>query len=263
MRPEEVPDPQVQRELEHLYELFENLVIDIYTYLEENKPDLKEFAVFASSQPPSWRIKRPRPMADVDFGRMIATDTEFYQMFSIISRYVSWHNYELLEKVARRYGSSDLREQMQKYREELEDFEKHTSAEVLQNVIFAGAQPDSVAILAILPHHQPNQLTMNNVTTLKHGIEEKSGLARGAVRTHRIKKSSVEIIFLVPIALAPYVIVSCSCTFSSLFTTEAPLSGDIYERAVYTMYTEEVFRLMGVSDNGMSMIFIGMNSSVV
>ena len=104
---------------------------------------------------------------------------------------------------------------------------------------------------------------MNNVTTLKHGIEEKSGLARGAVRTHRIKKSSVEIIFLVPIALAPYVIVSCSCTFSSLFTTEAPLSGDIYERAVYTMYTEEVFRLMGVSDNGMSMIFIGMNSSVV
>ena len=258
MRPDEVPDAEVQRQLGHLYSLFEELTMKVYTYLSEIKLDRKEFAVLVSSQPPSWKIKRPRKIPDVDFQRIIDPNTEFFQMFCIVKRYVSWHNYELLEKIVNRFGNADLKLQMEKYRTELGDFEQHTSAEVLKNIQFAIAQPDSVAIFAILPQHNLNQFAVSDIRLLKHKIAEKADLAQAAVSTYMIVESSVKIIFLIPNALAPYVMVS-ALAVSPLLTSQGPLPGDICKRAIYTMNTEEVFCLMGVSDNGMiamKMLFI-------
>ena len=250
MKPNEVPDPEVQRQLDHLYNLFDDLMMNVYTYLSEKKPNLKEFAVLVSSQPPSWKIKRPRQIPDVDFQRMIDPSTEFYQMFCIVRRYVSWHNYELVEKIVKRYGNAELQLQMEKYRSELADFEKHTSAEVLKNIQFALPQPDSVAILAILPQHNLNQFPVSDIRHLKHKIAESADLEQAAVQTYMIVESSVKIVFLIPSALAPYVMVS-SLAVAPLLTSQGPLPGDICTRAVYTMNTEEVFNLMGVSDIGM------------
>ena len=251
MRPNEVPDPDVQRQLNHLYDLFDDITMKVYTYLSEIKLDRKEFAVLVSSQPPSWKIKRPRQIPDVDFQRMIDPSTEFYQMFCIVKRYVSWHNYELVEKIVKRYGNSDLKLQMEKYRAELADFEQHTSAEKLKNIQFAIPQPDSVTIFAILPQHNLNQLTGGDIRLLKHKMAEKADLEQAAVQTYMIVESSVKIVFLIPNALAPYVMVS-SLAASPLLTSQGPLPGDICKRAVYTLSTEEVFSLMGVSDNGMT-----------
>ena len=242
----------MQKELEHLYEIFDDLVMSLYSYLDHLKPDLKEFAVFVSNQPPPWKIQRRKHMTERDFYFMIAPNTEFHQMFAIVRRYVSWHNYELVDSIVRRYGNPDLKLKMKNYREELANFEEHTSAEVLKNIEFAICQPDSVALLAILPDHHPNQLSVGDVSHLKHRISEEAGVKKHAIRTFQINESSVEIIFLVPMMLAPYIIVSCSSNASPILKTQGPLPKDIYERAVYRMFTEEVFSLMGVSGNGMN-----------
>ncbi|CAI8052771.1 Tyrosine-protein kinase FRK [Geodia barretti] len=84
---------------------------------------------------------------------------------------------------------------MEKYRTELGDFEQHTSAEVLKNIQFAIAQPDSVAIFAILPQHNLNQFAVSDIRLLKHKIAEKADLEQAAVSTYMIVESSVKIIF--------------------------------------------------------------------
>ena len=49
----DVPDEEVHR-------VFEELRIEIYKYLEESPPDIKEFAVFVLCPMPSWKKKLPK-----------------------------------------------------------------------------------------------------------------------------------------------------------------------------------------------------------
>ena len=244
MRPNEVPDPEVQRDIDHLYQSFDALRMDVFTYLDKMQPDLREFSVFVSLPPPSWKTKRPKMMTNVDLDRIMDPETQFYQMFCVVSQYTSWYNYELLNKIVNRYGSPELKGKMEKYRNELFEFEGRTSTEVLTNIALGMPQSDSVTVIARLPDHHCNQFTARDVRNMKHKYTDEAGIDRAALRTHMINKSSVEIVFLVPIALAPYLMVS---SVSPLLTSESPLPENMYERCIHMIYTEEVFRLMGVS----------------
>ena len=244
MESDDVPDLGVQKEIEELHKSFEALRMDVYCFLEQSQPDLKEFAVFISSPPTSWKSKRPKTMTDVNFDRMIDPNTQFYQMFSIVSKYTNWNNYELLEKIVKRYGNPELKGRMEAYCLEIEDFEDRTSAEVLKYISFAEPLHDSVSIIATLPNHHCNQFTGSDIRRLKRSYADRAGVDRAALRLRTIKKSSVEIIFLVPIALAPYLIVSSG---HPLLTSRDPIPEDIYERCVHLMHTEEILQLMGVS----------------
>ena len=251
MESDEVPDPDVQREIQHLYEAFDILRMDVYNYLEKIKPDLKEFRVFVSFPITCWMKKRPQRMKTVDLDRIVNPKTEFYEMFCIIGQYTNWYNYELLKKIVNRYGDPDLKRKMEEYCKEITEFEDRTSAEVLKNIRFSEAQPDSVSMIARLPDHHCNQFKGSDIRKLKHAITDEAGIDRGALSLHIIHKSSVKIIFLVPIALAPYLMVS---SVSPLLTSPNPLPEDMYERCVQYLDTEEVFRLMGVSNSGMTNI---------
>lgn len=252
MRTDGVPDPDVQREIDHLYQAFETLRMDVFNYLDKTKPDLKEFSVFVSSPPPAWKTKRPKPMTDVNLDRIMNPETEFYQMFCIVSQYTSWYNYELLKKIINRYGDPDLRRKMEEYCTGLSEFESRTSAEVLKNIAFCRPQSDSVTIIANLPDHHCNQFTGSDIRKLKHALTDEAGTDPATLRTYMIHESSVEIIFLVPISLAPYLIVSSVCP---LLASQGPLPENVYERCVHLVHVEEVFRLMGVSSFGMATIF--------
>ena len=246
MRPDEVPDPEVQKDIDHLYQSFDTLRMDVFSYLDKMQPDLdlREFSVFVSLPPPSWKTKRPKMMTNVDLDRIMDPKTQFYQMFCVVSQYTNWYNYELLEKIVNRYGNPELKGKMEKYRTELFAFEAGTSTEVLTNIALGTPQSDSVTIIARLPDHQCNQFTASDIRELKHKYTDRAGVDRAALRTHMINKSSIEIVFLVPIALAPYLMVS---SVSSLLTSDSPLPENMYERCVHFIHTEEVFRVMGVS----------------
>ena len=251
LRSDEALDEEVQREIQRLHQEFEALRMEIYSYLEETKPNLKEFAVFVSCPMPSWKTKRPKQMKDIDLDRIMQPGTEFYQMFCVVNQYTNWYNYELLDNIAQRYGNPELKGKMATYCSNLAEFEHHTSAENLKSIELGKPLADSVSTIARLPEHHCNQFTMSDIRRLKHGYANNAGLDPAAVRTNVIFESSVEIIFLVPVSLAPYLIAS-SLTASPLFTTQNPLPEDIHERCVYYMHAEEVFHLMGVSNYGMS-----------
>lgn len=253
MELDEVPDSEVRREIQDLHESFEELRMDVYSYLAKRKPDLEEFRVLVSSPAPSWKRKRPQRMTDVALDRIMNPETKFYQMFCIISRYTSWYNYELLEKIVKRYGDPDLKRRMEKYCTQITDFEDRTSAEVLKNIRFCEPQSDSVSMIAMLPEHQCNQFTMGDIRKLKHAKADEARIDRASLRLCIVHESSVKIIFLVPIALAPYLMVSSE---SPLLTSPNPLPEDMYERCVQYLDTEEAFRLMGVGNPGMTSLFM-------
>jgi hypothetical protein len=240
LQQEEIPGEEVREAIMHLYEEFEELRLDVYHYLEMTLPNPKHFAVFVSCRMPSWKKKRPNQsqVEGVD-----KTGIEFYQMFCAVSQYIDWYNYELLDRIVQRYGNPQLKGRMEKYRTKMVEFESCTSADKLKNIEFAKPLEDSVAIIARLPDHHCNQFMGSDMRGIKHQYTSAAGLDNAALRTHMINESSVEIIFLVPISLAPHLMMS-SLTVSPLLTSQDPLP-DIHERCVYDMHAEEVFRLMG------------------
>ena len=246
--PDQVIDAEVQREMDALHESFESLRMNVYSYLSSQKPDLKEFRVFVSSPPPAWKKKRQLPMTNVDLDRIMKRETEFYEMFCVITQYTNWYNYELLKKIISRYGNPALKQQMENNCAELSDFESHTSADLIKSVSLSVPQPNSVSLVVRLPNHQCSQFYMSEIRTLQHAITDQAGVDQAALRIHMIVQSSVEIIFLVPIGLAPYLMVS---SVSPLLTSQDPLPKDVYERCVHVVHAEEAFRLMGVSEHGM------------
>lgn len=246
LRPDEVPDEEVQEEIMHLHQDFEKLRMEIYNYLEQFPPNLKEFAVFVSCPMPSWKKTLPKNIEGVNLQQIMQPGTEFYQMFIVVSQYTNWYNYELLDNIAQRYGSPELKGKMAAYRSKLAEFESHTSAEKLKNIELARPLADSVSIIAKLEDNHCNQFTGSDLRKLKDQYTNEAGVDNAALRMHMVKKSSVEIIFLVPISLAPNLMVS-SLTVSPLLTSQNPLPEDMHERCVYYMHEEEVFRLMGVS----------------
>ena len=251
----DVPNEEVQEDIMLLHRVFEELRMEIYKYLEEYPPDIREFAVFVSCPMPSWKKKLPRNIEGFDLKQIMKPGTEFYQMFIVISQYTNWYNYELLDNVTQRYCNPELKGKMTAYRLKLTDFESRTSAEKLKNIELARPLADSASVIAKLEDNQCNQFTGSDIRRLKHEYTNQAGLDPAAARVHMIKKSSVEIIFFVPISLAPHLMVS-SLTVSPLLTSPIALPDDIHERCVYYMHVEEVFRLMGVSNYGMNLIFI-------
>ena len=251
LRPEEVPDEEVQKEIATLEGDFNELSMDIYTYITKTKPDFDEFAVFISLPVSSWKTKRPKQMTDIDLDRIMEPDAEFRQMFIVVNQYTNWYNYELMDNIAKRYGNPELKGKMGNYCLKMADFERRTSAEKLKNIVLARPLAASASIIAILPHNHCNQFRGSELRRAKHRYTEEAGLNPAAVRMYMVReKSPVEIIFLVPISLAAHLMVS-SLIISPLLTSQEPLPEDMHERCVYYMNAEEVFRLMGVSTYGM------------
>ena len=252
MQPDEVPDPEVQRELDQLYQSFDSLRMDVYTYLNDLQPDLNDFAVLVSSPAPSWKTKRPKPVTDINLDRIMNPETQFHEKFCIVCRYVDWYNYELLEKIVKRYGNPELKRKMEEYRSEVDDFESRTSAEVLKHIVLGQPLADSVTVIARLENNHCNQFTGRDIRRLKCQCANEAGVDPATIRLHIIVEHSVEIVFLVPIALAPYLLAG---SVSPLLTSQSPLPENMYERCVHIMHAEEIFHLMGVSSSGMTTIF--------
>ena len=216
--------------------------MDVYRFLSKKAPDLKEFRVFVSSPPPAWKIKRQKPLIDVDLDRIMKSD-EFHEIYMVLSQYINWYNYELLNRIVEEYGNPSIKQQMENYRTKIDEFEEHTNLDSVKNIPLCQPQPDSVAIIVRMPNSQCNQFQLNEIRMMQHTFADEAGIDHAAVRTHMVVQSSVEVIFLVPLALAPYLIVSSVCP---LLTSQEPLPEDVYERCVQIIHTEEAFRLMGV-----------------
>jgi len=138
------------------------------------------------------------------------------------------------------YGSPTIKQQMEDYRTRVDEFEKNTDLDAVKNIPLFQTQSDSVAFVVRMPNHQCSQFRLNEIRIMHRALTDEAGIDCAAMRTHMIVPSSVTIIFLVPLALAPYLMVS------PFLTSQKPLPEDIYERCVRVIDAEEAFRLMGV-----------------
>jgi len=86
---EHVLDPAVRKEMDELHQHFEKLRMDVYRFLSKKPPDLNEFRVFVSSPPPAWKMKRQRPLTEVDLDRIMKSD-KFHEIYILLSQYINW-----------------------------------------------------------------------------------------------------------------------------------------------------------------------------
>ena len=144
MRPDEVPDPEVQEKMAQLHRSFEEIRMEVYEHIEHTKPDRKMFAVFITCPQPSWKIKCPPTMADAHLDRIMQPEAEYYQMFVVINQYANWFNYELIKGIVDRYGNPVLKGIMEDYCTKLVEFENNTS-------LCKGLLPNSAPIAGLTP----------------------------------------------------------------------------------------------------------------
>ena len=239
---EQVLDPAVREEMKELHHLFEKLRMDVYRFLSKEPPDLNEFRVFVSSPPPAWKMKQQRSLTEVDLDRIMKSD-KFHEIYMVLSQYINWYNYELLNSIVEEYGNPPIKQRMEDYCTRVDEFEERTTVDSVKNIPLCQPQPDSVAFIVRMPNHQCSQFHLNEIRRMQHALADEGGVDRAAVRTHMFVQSSVKIIFLVPLALAPYLMVS---SVSPILSSQEPLPENVYERCVHVIHTEEAFRLMGV-----------------
>lgn len=229
--------------MEELYQLFEQLRLDVYSFLSKELSDLNEFRVFVSSPPPAWKLERQKPLSDYHL-ECIKTDDAFHEIYMVLSQYTTWYNYELLKSIVEKYANPPIKQRMQHYCTKLNEFEERIILDSVKDISFCQPQQNSITIIIKMPNHQCKQLHLNEIRKMQHALADEAGIERAAVRIYKVVEGSVEIIFLVPLALAPYLIVSSICP---LLTSQESLPESVDKRCVHTIHTEEAVRLMGVS----------------
>lgn len=238
--------PDVQRNINNLYKSFEKLRSDVYVYLHNLKPDIKEFETLVSFPQPALKIK-PRKSQSAITLEQLCKEVRLIDLLRTVNCYSTWFNFEQLDGIVEKYGNSDLKGRMEKYRSELTEFETGTCLEKLNGVELAELQEDSVSIIVRLPHHHCSSFKASYVRKLKKNYTDKARLGPAALRIYKISGSTVKIIFLVPIALAPHLLVA-SFKPMSVLTSQKSLPSSVYERCVHMIHEDEASSLMMVSD---------------
>ena len=247
--PEQVHDPDVQRSINNLSKSFDKLRADVYTYLHHTKPDIKEFEALVCCPQPAWKTNPRKSLSSVTLERLSKYEVQLNHLCRKVDCYSTWFNFELLESIVKKFGNSDLEKRMDKYRFELTEFEDGISLDKLNSAEFATPQEDSVTIIARLPNHHCSFFKASDIRRLKKNYTDKASLNPASLRIYKISGSTVEIIFLVPIALAPHLLITTYKPVSVLTSQTSSLPSCIYERCVHKMHTEEVFSLMKVIFN--------------
>ena len=121
------------------------------------------------------------------------------EILDILDPYWNYREYAFLERIIKKFGTSELKEEMKDYISELEEFEKKTSVKD-----YNSAAQDKIEIpthfkeLAITQLKDPAQCSLYDVRQLINDIVNRSTLAEYAVFVKSLSPSSVKIVLAFP-----------------------------------------------------------------
>ena len=164
---------------------------------EESRKFLRDFQVTLTSLPLFKQYE------DMDFLKSeknrIKKAKNVDEIFDILDPYWSYVDYDLLEHIIKRFGTSDLQEEMRKYVTELEQFEKETtvhdfSLAIQEEVVI----PARYGKLAVKLKNDSKMFTLHDVRQFKKSLEGELSLKEYTLLFRGRSSNSVKIILAFP-----------------------------------------------------------------
>ena len=158
---------------------------------------LNEFRITLTTLPLSKRHQHMHFLKHEEDRIKKAKDIE--EIFDILEPYWNYVDYALLKHIIKEFGTSELKEEMEKYIAELELFEKKTT---VQN--YDSATPDGRNVPAyfetveVMQVKDPAKCTLYEIRQFQNDIVNQSALKEYSVFRKRVSCSSVNIILAFP-----------------------------------------------------------------
>ena len=123
------------------------------------------------------------------------------RVFMTLRTYISFFNYEIIERLITQYGTNDDKKQLQDYYKELDTFCQRNVYEIPPNAL---SNPRPEAKELVLKCTQ-DTLTLHDVRAIKEKAARILGLQYSTLQLHTIEKGCVELHFLISAAVANHI----------------------------------------------------------
>ena len=192
---------EISEEAAHLQEKFVSVVIStkVCFMVKATKSEdfLTEFKVTLTTLPLSKRHQHLLFLKTEKNQIMKAEDID--EIFDILDPYWNYVNYAFLDYIIRKFGTSKLKEKMEKYIAELETFEKKTSVYDFDLAVTDKRSiPANLKMITIRLARDPNKCSLYEVRQFKNAVINRSTLNDYAIYLKGISCSSVKITLAVP-----------------------------------------------------------------
>lgn len=133
----------------------------------------------------------------------INTTEDVEEIFGILKPYCNYFDYEFLEHIVNEFGTSELRQKMKEYIEELERFEKTTSIQLIFNIpnLLQRNFPGHFVKMVIQVGWNAAECMLYKVRELKNVVADHWNLNRYAVYLMEVKQGSLMIVLAIPPSL--------------------------------------------------------------
>ena len=164
--------------------------------------------------------------------REIAESQLLDPIFVVLNQYWTFVQYELLEYVAKQYGSTALLEEMEAYVAEMDELEEEIGIDHITAVRLCYQRPNSVAIEV---HLSSIHRTLSSLRQAQRSLAEQCELHPHTIRTYQSIPGSTVLTLLIPYSVAGHVL----ATLRGLQPARELLSKPVEERVIYTMEEPE------------------------
>ena len=227
---EKINDAEVKSKVKQKDNQFRTLVRSTHQHIsctiETKGGGLADFKVAVTLLPGS--LNGYHILLSPDDRSAISNASSYDQIFVVLNQYWTFVQYELLEYVVQEYGNDDLKKEMKKYIDDMDELEAQVGIDHFTAVKLCAPRPDSVAMEVHLSGLQHN---LRNTRLVQRSMAEQCGLHPHTVRTFQSTPGSTIITLLIPYAVAGHVMATLHGTMPARDLLSRPLE----ERVVYTM----------------------------
>ena len=229
---ERISDAEVKSKVTQKDTQFRTLVRKTQQHLSRSKKgDFAAFKVAITYMPASPHGHHI--LLSPDDRNDIMKATSFDQIFVVLNQYWTYSQYELLAYVVQEYGNDGLKEEMKKYRTDMEELEVQISTNHFTIVELCYPRPDSIVIEV---HLSGSQHKLHDARFVQLSVAEQCGLHPHTIRTFKCTPDPTVITLLIPYAVAGHVM----ATLYGMKPAGDLLSKPMEERVVYTMDEAEI-----------------------
>ena len=161
-----------------------------------SKRFLSKLCITLTSLPRSSKFRHLHFLRDER--KSINNAEDIAEIFDILERHWNWSDYYLLQRLVDEFGNNSLKQEMNKYLEELEQFERTTTIQVFRSAVKRWKHPYNFSKATIILEKDAAECTLYDIRQLKEDLARESSLDEGAIYYDDVHASSVVVTVAFP-----------------------------------------------------------------
>ena len=152
------------------------------------------------------------PVLDLQDSQIIVSAETLPRLFTILQKYISFFNYEVIEQLIFQYGTHDDKSQLQDYHTALNTFCQRNVYEIPPST-YSNPRPEAKEFVIKYKEHVA---ILQDVRSVKESVAKVLNLNCTALQLHTIQKGCVELHFFISFAVADHLFPISSSQHSAL-----------------------------------------------